>query len=223
MRIDRLFLRMLVLSGTNILCRVERAPFKQVPRQGPLILAINHIGSLEIPLLVAHLLPRRMTGLVKIETWNNRFMGWLFDAFEAIPIRRGEADLEAFRRSLAVLAAGKILIVSPEGTRSWNGRLLRAQPGIVTLALRSGAPILPLVHWGGENFGANLKHLKRTDFHVRVGKPFKIEAGGEKVTGQVRQKIADEIMCQLAALMPEKYRGEYVNCESLMPAHIRYS
>jgi 1-acyl-sn-glycerol-3-phosphate acyltransferase len=209
--------------GTKIICRIEDAELMQVPLNGPLILAVNHINSLEVPLLFAHLQPRRMIGLAKIETWNNKFMGWLFELWEAIPIRRGEADLDAVRRCLITLSAGDILGVAPEGTRSYNGRLLRGQPGIVLIAMRSGAPILPVAHWGGEDFSRNIKHLKRTDFHIRVGKPFTLDAQGEKVNGKVRQSMVDEIMYQIALLMPEEYRGQYANCTPLPQKYLRFS
>jgi 1-acyl-sn-glycerol-3-phosphate acyltransferase len=191
--------------------------------RGPLILVFNHINSLEVPLLHAHLQPRRMIGLAKIETWDNKIMGWLFDLWEAIPIRRGEADLQALRRCLASLSAGDILGVAPEGTRSYDGKLLCGKPGIVLIALHSGAPILPIVHWGGENFLHNLKHLKRTDFHIRVGKPFSLDTRGEKVTRKIRQAMADEIMYQIAILMPEKYRGQYADCNPFPQNYLRFS
>jgi 1-acyl-sn-glycerol-3-phosphate acyltransferase len=175
-----------------------------------------------VPLLFAHLQPRRIIGLAKIETWDSPFMGWLFSLWEAIPLRRGEPDLEAVRRSLQVLAADGILAIAPEGTRSRHGKLLRAQPGLVTLALRSGAPILPIAHWGGESFGANLKRFKRTRFQVRVGRPFRLETRGMRVTGAVRQAMADEAMRQLAALMPESYRGEYSGAVGKPVRHVRY-
>lgn len=208
--------------GTDILCRIDMRDFPKVPARGPLILVINHIGSLEVPLLFVHLQPRKMIGLAKIETWDSKFIGWLFDLWDAIPVRRGEADLEAIRACLEVLKAGDILAIAPEGTRSYNGRLLLAQPGIVLIALRSGAPILPMAHWGGEDFGSNLKKLKRTDFHIRVGKLFYLDAKGERMNGEIRQAMADEIMSQIAALMPEDYRGEYANCKS-PPKYLRFS
>ena len=149
-------------------------------------------------------------------------MGWLFDLFEAIPIRRGEVDMDAVRRSLAVLADGNILAIAPEGTRSRNGRLLRGQPGVVTLALRAGVPILPIAHWGVEKFGGNLKRLRRTDFHIRVGKPFYLDSGGERVGGEVRQAMVDEIMFQMAALMPEEYRGEYSENDPPQQKYLRF-
>jgi 1-acyl-sn-glycerol-3-phosphate acyltransferase len=212
--ISRWFMNNAIRVGTDILCRIDKQDFDKVPANGPLIVVTNHIGSLEVPLMFVHLQPRKMIGLAKIETWDKKFMGWLFDLWEAIPVRRGEADLDAIRACLDVLKAGNILAIAPEGTRSYHGRLLRGQPGMVMIALRSGAPLLPIAHWGGEDFGANLKKLKRTPFHVRVGRQFTLDMNGERVTSEIRQEIADEIMCQIAALMPEEYHGEYAGCKS---------
>jgi 1-acyl-sn-glycerol-3-phosphate acyltransferase len=223
MNLVRNFVSWAIRVGTSIICRIERAELVQVPMQGPLILAVNHINSLEVPLLFAHLQPRRMIGLAKIETWDNKFMAWLFDLWDTIPIRRGEADLDAVRRCLAALSAGDILGVAPEGTRSYNGCLLRGQPGIVLVALHSGALILPLAHWGGEAFPQNIKRLKRTDFHIRVGRPFTLDAKGERAIGKVRQAMADEIMYQIAVLMPEEYRGEYVGCDPPPQKYLHFS
>jgi 1-acyl-sn-glycerol-3-phosphate acyltransferase len=213
------FVAWVIRRGTNVLCRIERDELAQVPSDGPLILAVNHIGSLEVPLLLAHLHPRPMIGLAKIETWDNKFMGWLFDLWESIPIRRGMADVDALRSCLTSLSARDILVIAPEGTRSYDGKLLSGRPGIVLVGLHSGATILPVAHWGAEKFSKNIKHLKRTDFHIRVGKPFRLDAHGERVTAKTRQAIVDEIMCQIADLMPEEYRGKYKDC---FPSPERY-
>ena len=114
----------------------------------------------------------------------------------------------------------EILVIAPEGTRNKTGKLLRAQPGIITLALRTGAPLLPVAHWGGENFLANLKRLKRTDFHIRVGEPFKLDPGNERVTKEVRQQMVDEMMYRLAAMLPENYRGAYADLENATEKYI---
>jgi len=207
------FLRWLVLllvAGiTTILCKIEKEELDKIPTNGPMILAMNHIGSIEVPLLRAHVRPRRVISLAKIETWDNVLMGWLFDLWESIPIRRGEVDVSALHRCLDCVSAGDFLGVAPEGTRSRDGKLLSGRPGIVMIGLHSGAPIVPVVHWGIEDFPRNIKHLKRTDFHIRVGQPFTLDAKGEKVNHRIRQEMADEIMYQLANLMPEKYRGKY--------------
>jgi len=190
--IARWFFNSVIRLGTGVICRIDKRDFSKVPQRGPLILAGNHIGSLEVPLLFVHLQPRKIYGLAKIETWNNKFMGWLFDLWNAIPVRRGEADLDAIRACLEVLKDGNLLAIAPEGTRSYHGRLLQGQPGIAMLALRTGAPILPLAHWGGD-----------------------------KVNGEIRQAMADEVMSQIADLMPEEYRGEYASYKS-PPKYLRF-
>lgn len=221
--ISRWSMNTFIQLGTDILCRIDKCDFPKIPSRGPLILVTNHINSLEVPLLFVHLQPRKLIGLAKIETWHNKFMGWLFDLWDAIPVRRGEADLDAIRACLEVLKSGDILAIAPEGTRSYNGHLLPAQPGIVLIALHSGAPIIPMAHWGGEHFSSNLKKLKRTDFHIRVGKLFYLDAKGEKVNGKICQEMADEIMSQIAGLMPEEYHGEYADCDPPPQKYLRYA
>ncbi len=90
--------------------------------------------------------------------------------------------MEALRAALDALERKTILGIAPEGTRNKTGQLLRAHGGIALLALKSGAPLLPIAHWGGEHFRANLKRLRRTDFFIRVGRPFVLETGGARVT-----------------------------------------
>jgi 1-acyl-sn-glycerol-3-phosphate acyltransferase len=205
------FVNAAVKAGTAILCRIDAPNLDKVPQKGPLILYSNHTGQIEVPLMYAHLQPRPLTGIAKVETWDNWFLRWIFNLWGAIPIHRGEADLEAMRKSLEALEKGKILAISPEGTRNKTGQLLRAQPGVVSLGLRSGAPLMPIAHWGGENFSKNIKQLKRTDFHIRVGEPFKLDTGNKRVTKEVRQQMVDEMMYRLAALLPEYYRGAYAD------------
>jgi 1-acyl-sn-glycerol-3-phosphate acyltransferase len=220
--IYRWFMINLIRLGTDILCRIDKSDIPRIPRNGPLILVTNHINSLEVPLLFGHLQPRKLFGLAKIETWDSKFMGWLFDLFDAIPVHRGTLDLEAFRACLGVLKEGNLLAIAPEGTRSYDGRLQSAQPGAALIALHAAVPILPMAHWGGEAFSSNLKKLKRTDFHFRVGKPFYLDPHGEKVNGKIRQRMVDEIMTQISLLMPAEYRGKYENCDPPSQKYLRF-
>jgi 1-acyl-sn-glycerol-3-phosphate acyltransferase len=194
---------------TRIVCKIDAPNLKDFPAQGPLIVATNHTGQIEVPLLFAHLQPRKMTGWGKIEAWDNKFLNWVFNTWGIIPVRRGEADMHALKSAIRALENGYIFGIAPEGTRNYNGILIRAQPGTVILALRTGVPVLPLAHWGGEKLMHNLKRFKRTDFHIRVGKPFKVDMKGAKVTGEIRQQIVDDMMYEIAKMMPEEYRGAY--------------
>jgi 1-acyl-sn-glycerol-3-phosphate acyltransferase len=211
-----------IKSLTRILCNVDDGQLKNVPEQGPLILACNHINFMDVPLLYTHLQPRKITGFAKAETWNNPIMGLLFDLCGAIPIQRGEADTTAFRSAMNALRQGKILAIAPEGTRSGHGRLGRGLPGIVILAHYSATPILPLVYYGGERFRDNINRFRRTDFHIRVGKMFNLSFQGDKLDREIRNKMLDEIMYQLALLLPTEYRGFYSDPTKISTNYINY-
>lgn len=189
--------------------RMDAPNMDKVPAQGPLIVISNHTGQIEVPVIATLLQPRKITGWGKAEAFDNPFLRWVFGAWGILPVRRGEADMHALKTALRAIEKGMIFGIAPEGTRNYTGKLKRALPGAVTLALHSGAPIIPIAHWGGEIYLSNLKRFKRTNFHIRIGEPFKINTEGVKVNGDVRQQIVDEMMYQLAALLPEKYRGEY--------------
>ncbi|OGO17036.1 MAG: hypothetical protein A2Z14_08975 [Chloroflexi bacterium RBG_16_48_8] len=195
----------------DILCRVHDDRLDRVPLEGPLIIVSNHINFLEGPVIYTHLQPRQSTGYAADKSWKNPFFAFLFDLWEIISIKRGEPDITAIRKGLDYLKRGWILAIAPEGTRSGNGRLQRGRPGVVILAQKSDAPILPISHHGGEYFWDNIKRLRRTDFSIIVGQPFHLKNEGYKVNSEIRQKITDEIMYQIAALLPPENRGLYSN------------
>jgi 1-acyl-sn-glycerol-3-phosphate acyltransferase len=209
--------------GLEVMCRIRKENWESIPHEGPLLAYANHTGMVEAPVMYTQLQPRpKTTALAKVETWDNWFLNWVFNLWEIIPIRRGEADMDALRKSLEMLEKGYILGISPEGTRSRNGKLLRAHGGVAMLALKSGAPLIPVAHWGGENFGANVKKFKRTDFNIRVGRQFYLDDHGQRVSKEIRQQMADEMMYQLAKLLPEEYRGEYSDIENATEKYLRF-
>lgn len=208
---------------TRILCIVDDSELAKVPAQGPLIVVSNHINFIEVPILYTHLQPRRLTGFAKAETWNNPLMGKLFDMWDAIPLNRGEADASAFRSAMEALEQKKILAITPEGTRSGHGQLQQGHPGIIHLAYLSKAPILPLVYYGSECLKKNLYRLRRTDFHIRVGRTFQIVFPNGKVTHDVRMTILNEIMYQLAQLLPLENRGYYTDLSKLTTQYLSFT
>jgi 1-acyl-sn-glycerol-3-phosphate acyltransferase len=218
-RVTNVFVRIF----TSALCRGDYDQLARVPSQGPLIVVTNHINFLEAPVIYTRLPGRPLTAFAKTESWDNAFIGWLFDLWGIIPIKRGEADKAALKRGLQELKEGAILTIAPEGTRSHDGRLGRGYPGIVMIALLSGAPMLPIVSYGHENYKQNIRKLRRSDFYVVVGEPFKLKKGPEKVTGEVRQKMTDEIMYRLAALLPPAYRGEYADLAKATDRYLDFS
>jgi 1-acyl-sn-glycerol-3-phosphate acyltransferase len=204
---------------TSLMCRIDDKALERIPDKGPLIIYTNHVNILELPIIYTHLQPRKVHGMLLAERWDIPVMGWVFDVTETIPLHRAEADIDAIRLGLEALARGEMLIIAPEGTRSHTGQLQVGHPGVVLLALHSGAPLVPVAFYGGEHYTANLKHLKRTDFHLAVGKPFQLNTHGERVTRQLREQMVQEMMYQLAAVMPPEYRGVYTDSSK---ASIRY-
>jgi 1-acyl-sn-glycerol-3-phosphate acyltransferase len=198
---------------TGVICRIHDEPLAKVPDQGPLIIVTNHVNILEVPLVYVALQPRLIGGFSAAKRWKVWWSRWLLNVAGAIPLHRGEADINAMRKGLEWLDKGNILIIAPEGTRSYHGRLQRGHPGVALLAMRTGAPLLPLAFFGHERFEENLKHLKKTDIYFAVGDRFYLDPKEQKVTQRIRQEMTDEIMYKLAALLPPSNRGEYSNLD----------
>ncbi len=189
--------------------RVDDREVMHIPMHGPLILATNHINWLDAPVGFSHLHPRPLTAFAKIETWDTLPMRILFDAWDTIPIRRGEVDFAAFKKAQDFLSQGKIVVIAPEGTRSEDGCLNTGHPGIVFLAMRAQVPILPVAFIGNENFNKKFRIYRRTDIAIKVGRPFKLRFPTGRLTREVRQEMTDEIMVEIARLLPANLRGKY--------------
>jgi 1-acyl-sn-glycerol-3-phosphate acyltransferase len=203
-------------------CRIDDKEFEKIPFKGPAILIFNHTNFLEVPLLYLHLRPRPAVGLAKAESWKNPLYGFLARQWGAIPIQRGTAAMSSFKKISDILREGKMLVISPEGSRNVTGALKKAYPGIITMAMQNNVPIIPVAHYGSENFWDNIKRFKKTDFIIKVGKPFFIEPGEEKITGKIRKDLLFAIMVQLSKLLPKEYRGEYSDIESADEKYLRF-
>lgn len=204
----------------KIFCKVEGDKLESVPRQGPLILVINHINFLEVPLIYTLLLPRKVCGILKKESWDSWFVGMLAKEWEAIPINRETPGISTFKEAGKALKEKKILCIAPEGTRSGTGVLAKGYPGVVFLALQNRVPILIVAHYGVENFWYNIKRLKRTRVTFIVGKPFML-ASDMKTTKNVYQEMTDQIMARMAFMLPERYRGAYADMKIISDKYIR--
>ena len=194
---------------THIILKIDAAELDRIPMEGPILVAANHINFLDAPVIISHLHPRQTTGLAKKETWENPILGFLFDTWGGIPIYRSIADFSAFKQAKQALKEGKILAFSPEGTRTEDGKMIRAKAGIGILATQSDCPIVPLAYYGHEKFKENIKRLKRTPMKIKVGEPFQIDLGGRPKNKETMQAVADAIMFEIAQLLPEEYRGYY--------------
>jgi 1-acyl-sn-glycerol-3-phosphate acyltransferase len=177
--------------------RVEHAD--RVPSTGPVLLAGNHRGFLDAPLVAAYV-PRPASFLAKSELFYGaaaRPLMWLGQ----IPVDRGRADREALRRAVAVLAAGQVLGMFPEGTRG-PGSLASVQHGIAYVALRCpGVPIVPVACIGTEHalpMGAKVPRW-RARVDVVFGEPFTVSVPENPRARRAVAAAAEEIRVALAA------------------------
>ena len=188
----------------------------EIPREGPLILTANHASNLDAVVLGSWLMPtlgRRIHWLGKKELFAWPIVGWAAANGGVHPVDRGAADVEAFRLAKRILDEGHILFVFPEGTRSPDGSLQEARDGISVLALRTGAPIVPLGIAGSNRVWPRGQKLPRPGGHVnvRVGRPFRpldlLPPDTDRRTA--KGLVTAMIMERIAALLPPSQRGVY--------------
>ena len=178
------------------------------PKKGPAIVAINHLGDPDAVLLGASF-PYMIDAMGKIELHDHWFVGPVFRAYGIIYVHRGLPDRKALRAALDGLAEGRLVLIAPEGRQTVIGGLEEGNEGAAFLAMKSGAPIVPIAMTGTENnhiFG-NMKRLRRSRVTLNVGKPFYItEQANRQAT---LREGTRQIMEALANLLPESYRGNY--------------
>lgn len=185
-----------------------------LPRSGPLIVAANHASALDPVLLTGYLAPaigRPIHWMAKQELAHDPLLGPILRGYGGFTVRRGALDTEAFRTAKAVLDAGRVLAVFPEGTRSRDGSLQPAKPGVALLALRSGAPILPVGIGGLDRFLPRHTKIPRPFKRVglRFGEPFTVEVPGGRERHEALEAATTELMIRIGRLLPERQWGHY--------------
>jgi 1-acyl-sn-glycerol-3-phosphate acyltransferase len=134
----------LALSAYDVCFRGEVTGLGNIPRHGAFIIACNHASHLDPP-IVGSLVPRQVAFFARKTLWKPGLAQWWLDGVGTIPVDRdGGSDVAAIKRVLQTLQAGKALILFPEGTRSPDGNLQTAKPGVGLIACRTQAPVLPV-------------------------------------------------------------------------------
>jgi 1-acyl-sn-glycerol-3-phosphate acyltransferase len=218
----------LVRLGSAVLRFVVRATVRlriegdlsAVPRDGPLIVAANHASSADPVLIGAFLnsaLNRPINWLGKRELTEWALTGWAFRRAGIHPVDREAADLESFRTAMRILDAGQILAVFPEGTRSRDGALHSVREGVGMLALRSGAPVLPVAVVDSDLMWPRGQLLPQFGKRVtvRYGTAFSPAEAVAQSGGAARGRRAAteaatrQVMIRIAELLPPRQRGVY--------------
>jgi 1-acyl-sn-glycerol-3-phosphate acyltransferase len=184
---------------------------ENIPLTGPLIIASNHLADAD-PCIYGFFFPRLVRTLAKQELLRVPVIKHFLQAYGAIPVRRGEADLKALRAAQDALDAGYALCIFPEGTASeGNAAMIEAWPGAGLIALRSGVPVLPVAITGSQRLGLPMMFLRpfpRQHVTITYGVPF-VPDKPERVNSEAAKVATRQIMERIAALLPPEYRGYY--------------
>ena len=205
---------LLVRLSLSAVARIRVEGLEHVPRGGPLIVVANHVSNADPPLVGAFLLPalgRPLHWLAKEPLFRGP-VGAFLRAQRVYPVRAGGSDVDAYRTARGVLERGGVMIIFPEGTRSPDGRLSEARPGVALLAWRTGVPVLPVGVVGAQRFLSRGARLPRfgAPLAVRVGPPFLVELDRSLPRRKAVARATDALMGRIAALLPPEQRGRYV-------------
>jgi 1-acyl-sn-glycerol-3-phosphate acyltransferase len=202
----------------NIIARTEYIGMEKIPTDRPVLICGNHIGILDgmfiptIPVIRDH--PNLI--VVVAEKYQEKgIIGWGADKLGFMFIDRFNPDVKTLKAVMRLLEKDGMLVIAPEGTRSPDGSLIEGKSGAAYIAAKSGATIVPFGNTGTDDqfLKSRLKKFQRLDVKINVGEPFTLpplpRSGKEREA--FLKTYTDEIMCQIAALLPESYRGIYAD------------
>lgn len=174
---------------------------QNIPKQQPFLITMNHLAYWDVPALGGVFTPP-IPGFAA-KKYEGSSMGIFFNLGSPIWIEQESPDRHALMIALKILQAGFMFALAPEGTRSKTGTLAKGLEGAAFLATRAQVPILPVGTWGTEK----MFHQVRPNVTVSVGKPYRLPEGRAK--GDQLAEYTERMMCAIAALLPESYRGYY--------------
>ena len=179
-------------------CKLEG--LENLPKTGAVVTMANHVHVFD-PLLLASAwwgIKRPVRFMGKAEFFEKKFLGKIFRALGAFPVNRGEADIASLKTALGILKEEQVLGIFPEGTRGDGSALLRPQPGTVLLALRSGAPIVPMAIVGADKVLPQGKRFPRpAKVKIFIGEAIRLPTAPKglprETMGEYSQLLMDRI------------------------------
>lgn len=193
-------LKPLVFLVLRLGFRMRATGLEHVPRQGPVLLAANHLSVLDPP-VVGAAVQRPLQFMAKAELFRVPLLGPLIRRLNAYPVEREGADAGALRHALLLLREGKALLVFPEGTRGTQGTLGPGRAGAGLLAARSEAPVVPVYIRGtGVVLPKGAGRPRRAPIALTFGPPIRFARGRGK---QHYQEVSDQIMAAIGRLKAE--------------------
>lgn len=203
-----------VFTFFKLVYRYRRHGVELVPREGPVIFAVNHQSHFDPPMSGLFTVDRPFRGFARSTLFRFKPLAWLMYAFGAIPIRQGESDAVAMKAALKELEAGRCVLIFPEGTRSPDGTIKPFKRGVSVLIKRSRATVLPIAIEGAYDvwpIGTRFPKL-RGRIEMMAGKPVGAEEllrdGPDAAIESLRRRI-EEMRLELRRMLRETTKGKY--------------
>lgn len=193
------------------ICRVELVGVENIPQEGGVLGAANHLGRLDGPFIYAVMPREDVSALAADKYKKNPFFRWVLDSARVIWLNRENPDPNTLKTAIQFLRNGGILGIAPEGTRSKTGAMIPGKPGVAYLATKAEVPLLPVAVTGTEKAFRELFRFRRPHLKLVFGKTFTLPPLDRKNRDESLQRNADEIMCHIALLLPASYRGVYAD------------
>jgi 1-acyl-sn-glycerol-3-phosphate acyltransferase len=194
------FARIVLTLPTLLLWRVRAIGVKNVPKDGPLVLAPNHFSQMD-HFFVGVYLRRKIRFMAKSQLFGSPVLTYVYKHGGVFPVRRGHHDEEAFETARQLIAQGEMLLVYAEGGRMRSQQLGEPKPGIGRIALESGAPIVPVAIKGSER-ARQWKRFRFPKVTIQFGEPLVFAV--EEAPGRERQM---EVATEVFARVREMYEG----------------
>ena len=199
---------------------------EKLPKNGPAIVVCNHLSYLD-PLTFSHFLynnGRAPRYLGKESVFRIPVIGWVIKGAGQIPVSRESKDaIKGYEHAIAVLKAGHLLGVYPEGTLTRDENLwpMKGKTGVARLALQTGVPVYPCASWGPEKvippYGKRIKLFPRTKVSVIMGDPVDLSKWqGRAEDPSAVEEATEAIMDEITKLL-EVIRGEKAPAERFDP------
>jgi 1-acyl-sn-glycerol-3-phosphate acyltransferase len=199
------------------LIRNKWAGRENIPRKGPVIFAPNHMSYVDwgTDALFFQASGRYPTFMIKASAFNVKFIGPFLYKAGQLPVHRGRADAAlVLKEAEKRLGEGAAVIVYPEGTATRDPDLwpMVAKTGVARLALATGAPVIPVAHWGTYDIlpygDKKPKLFPRKTVRTVAGKPVDLSQwAGRHTSAKAQREATDKIMAAVTGLLAE-LRGE---------------
>ncbi len=192
------FCRFILICLFKLLFHLKVTGHENIPRSGPVIIAANHASFLDPP-LIGVALKRDVYFLARESLFKIWGFGWLIRKTHAFPIKRGVFDTAGLRTVFNLLSSEKVLLLFPEGTRSWDGSLQEPHAGVGMIAYKMKVPVVPVLITGSYSaWSRSSKMIKIVPVSVRFGRPiplgdYFIKEKNKQTYKLISEKIMEEI------------------------------